>query len=241
MCTVSIVAANGIVRMVCNRDERRSRAAAVPPSLHENGPRSALFPVDPDGGGTWIGVNDAGFAVALLNRNEGDSRSIGRLTSRGQIVRDLLLNAGSIEEAVSRLSEVPRAKFADYRLIVVDRNCVATVRGAGRASIVVRRYSTATPRVFSSSSLGDHLVQGPRRRLFTRLLAEHRDPRIAQRLFHRHHWPSRPEKSVVMRRADARTVSRTQIDLGLRTATLDYEALHEGRPAAERRRAGRRC
>jgi hypothetical protein len=38
-------------------------------------------------------------------------------------------------------------------------------------------------------------------------------PLEAQACFHRHRWSARPEISVLMSRADARTVSRTQIDI----------------------------
>ena len=53
---------------MCNRDERRDRRAATPPAVHRLQHRTAIYPVDPVGGGTWIGVNDAGLAAALLNR-----------------------------------------------------------------------------------------------------------------------------------------------------------------------------
>jgi hypothetical protein len=56
-----------------------------------------------------------------------------------------------------------------------------------------------------------------------------------QHRFHRHHWRRRPAVSVVMSRPDARTVSRTAIDVGGRTMALRYESLDEPAPLMERR------
>ena len=67
MCTVTVVPHETGIRVMCNRDERRSRPAALPPQVHDLGGRLAAFPVDPRGGGSWVGVNDAGIVVTLLN------------------------------------------------------------------------------------------------------------------------------------------------------------------------------
>ena len=58
MCTVTLMRYDGGVRLACNRDERRDRPAALPPTSYACGKQRAIFPVDPVGGGTWIGVND---------------------------------------------------------------------------------------------------------------------------------------------------------------------------------------
>src|SRR5262249_8211042 len=68
MCTVSVVASRGGVRLVCNRDERVSRPVAQPPALHRTAAGVAIYPVDPESGGTWVGVTDRGFAAVLINR-----------------------------------------------------------------------------------------------------------------------------------------------------------------------------
>jgi hypothetical protein len=68
--------------------------------------------------------------------------------------------------------------------------------------------------LFTSSGLGDALVEGPRRRLFERLVLGAEDSWLdGQSRFHRHRWPGQPELSVWMERPDARTVSRSVIDV----------------------------
>ena len=79
---------------MCNRDERRSRPAALPPQVHDLGGRLAAFPVDPRGGGSWVGVNDVGIVVTLLNvsgsthsSNKEPRQSRRPIVSRGSATR----------------------------------------------------------------------------------------------------------------------------------------------------------
>jgi hypothetical protein len=228
MCTVSIVAADGLVRIVANRDEQRTRAAAAPPVVYRNrGPR-AVFPVDPDGGGTWIGVNETGLAVALLNRNGDDACATPVMaTSRGAIARTLLLDVESLDEAIRLVSRLEAHRHAPYRLVMVHKRGIAVVAGGGGETARVSRRVLWPPEIFASSSLGDHLVEGARRRLFLECLHRVRDPLTAQRIFHRHSWADRGAMSVVMHRSDARTVSRTQLDLRGNEFRVDYEEVDD--------------
>src|SRR5262245_8061057 len=51
-----------------NRDERRTRGPGLPPGMMEGDGVRFLAPTDADAGGTWIGVNQFGLTVGLLNR-----------------------------------------------------------------------------------------------------------------------------------------------------------------------------
>ena len=87
-------------------------------------------------------------------------------------------------------------------------------------------FTLTVPRLFTSSSLGDRLVEEPRRALFKQLVAnDHGDALRAQFRFHRHRWTASPELSVHMERADAVTVSRTVIDVRADATDLSYEPL----------------
>jgi hypothetical protein len=79
------------------------------------------------------------------------------------------------------------------------------------------------PLLRTSSGLGDALVAEPRRRLFVRMLraAEGR-PCAAQDAFHRRQWPGREGVSVLMSRADARTVSITTLEVGEDSVRMAY-------------------
>jgi hypothetical protein len=79
--------------------------------------------------------------------------------------------------------------------------------------------------MFTSSSLGDAIVDRPRRELFEQVVARTDNWLWGQWRFHRHQWADRPEISVRMAREDAVTVSRTTIDVTLRGHELEYEPL----------------
>src|SRR6185295_4903314 len=103
-------------------DERRDRPAAIPPMKRLLSHRTAIYPQDPLGGGTWIGSNDVGLAAALLNRrvNAGAPVNERPLRSRGLIIPPLL-DASSVTEAVDMAADLDPARFNPFRLIVVER------------------------------------------------------------------------------------------------------------------------
>jgi hypothetical protein len=226
MCTVSVVPLGDGVRMACNRDERLSRPEASRPRLRRAGNRTAVFPVDPVSGGSWIGVNDAGLALALLNRNRpGDARGLA-VRSRGTLIPRLLA-AGTLAGLRRRLgrilhSDAPR--FEPFTLVAVHRGALGVAINDGRAWSFETRLLTR-PIVFTSSSLGDALVTAPRRALFAALVRCSPRPLEGQRRFHRHRWPGRPEISVCLSRPDAATVSRTIVDIRGTRASLSYQSL----------------
>jgi hypothetical protein len=224
MCTVTVVPHEGGVRLLCNRDEQRTRPAAIPPQIHPVGGRQALFPIDPQGGGTWIGVNDAGLVAALLNRQPAAPEPGAPKHSRGLIVRELL-QFGSLPEVAAALDAlVPRA-FAPFQIVIWHDGQLAIADSDSAASLRLSHRPLDAPLLFTSSSLGDALVAGPRQRLFERMVDRSRDGWLAgQARFHDHQWPRRPEISVRMERPDAMTVSRTTVDVSDGGRRLLYEA-----------------
>jgi len=200
-------------RLVTNRDEGRSRPPAAPPRAHRVGAIRALWPVDALAGGSWVGVGDHGLALSILNVNLNPAPDLPRrdqLTSRGHII-PALIESATAREAIDRLShEFELDRFAPFRLVAVDRDRILDARW-DRESLEV----DARPDHFAcyvSSGMGDHLMT-PRLDLFDRMLRV--DEAIAQTQddFHAHHWPDRPEVSVLMSREDASTVSKTTIEV----------------------------
>jgi len=83
-------------------------------------------------------------------------------------------------------------------------------------------HDLTAPVMFTSSSLGDRVVEGPRRALFASLVDHSGAPLIGQARFHRHCWPDRREISVLMTRSDAATVSRTTLDVSEHAIAIRY-------------------
>lgn len=90
----------GSYEVYFNRDERKTRAMAEPPRLREREGVSFLAPIDPDGGGTWMLVNERGLLVCLLNRWHEEAEGMMPSRSRGQVVMEMaaLENVPAVEE-----------------------------------------------------------------------------------------------------------------------------------------------
>jgi len=238
MCTVTVVPHETGIRMMCNRDERRTRPPAIPPRVQALGGRLAAFPVDPRGGGTWIGVNDAGIAVSLLNHySVVHSVSTHPTRSRGLIVRELL-RCGCLSQALDVAGRLDVSVFEMFRLVIVHGFSVGIATHDGARMMTCRQIPLDTPLLFTSSSLRDARVEAARRRLFQRILVQRRTGWLdGQARFHRHQWPSTPEMSVRMEREDALTVSRTVVDVTRTGRVVLYEAPVSEQPSRE----GRTC
>lgn len=226
MCTVTIVPVGDGFRLGCNRDERRDRAPALPPAVHGLSRRTAMFPVDPAGPGTWVGVNDASLAAALLNRTPDSAvpHDRRRRRSRGVII-PYLLECESMIDALQRGAAVDPNDFNRFRVALVQRGRVATLTSDG-TDVAVEVNDLTRPMMLTSSSLGDEFVERPRQRLFERFFGgEECSWTEAQIRFHSHQWRSRRDISVRMERADAKTVSHTFVSVTDSAIELRYRAL----------------
>jgi hypothetical protein len=236
MCTVSIVSLPDGFRLACNRDELLSRPTAQRPVTRHFGDRRAAFPLDPQSGGTWVAVNDTGLTLAVLNVNAPaparrlDPTDRFDRQSRGLIIPSLL-HCFDANEAYELASAIAPQHFPPFRLIILDALMWADVRSDGwDLTRSIRRFN-GSPLMFTSSGLGDDIVEQPRRELFDRMIGANPHPGN-QDAFHSHHWPDRPHLSVVMNRDDARTVSHTIIEVRGGVAQLKYTPvpLHQLQP-----------
>jgi hypothetical protein len=223
MCTVTIIPLPaGGFRVACNRDESCARPAALPPLLSWAGDVRAMMPIDLLAGGTWIAATDRRISFALLNYNATGSTS--RRTppaSRGTII-PFLSECRDLSDVYTRIASLRSNRFDPFRLLVIASGGV--VEFLSDATTIARRalsHDICKPLLFTSSGLGDEVVEPPRRELFDATLG--REPTAErQDIFHRHRWPDRPHLSVCMSRADARTVSYTTIEMRPTCATMHY-------------------
>jgi hypothetical protein len=228
MCTVTIVPRVDGFRVACNRDERDSRPPALGPGRYRVECRTGVFPTDPQSGGTWIGANDAGLVLALLNRTETPvavpTVEQHSRDSRGLVIPSLL-GLGTLRAALRSVQTINPVLFEPFRLVMVQGREVGDATSDGR-HISIDCSTLTTPLLFTSSSLGDAVVERPRRRLFNLMIRGGESTWLrAQRAFHRHRWRRCPELSVHMQRKDARTVSRSLIDVRASTIDFRYEPL----------------
>jgi uncharacterized protein with NRDE domain len=110
-----------------NREEFYARGGEPPQVL--DGPVRAVAGLDPQGGGTWLGVNGRGVLVAVTNRTK--SEPPPRPRSRGLLVRDLLTSSASAREAVDRaVRALDKGPYAGCNVLCADADA-AVVLEAG--------------------------------------------------------------------------------------------------------------
>lgn len=248
MCTTSVIPirAAGVAtvqgigfRIVCNRDEERRRVPASHPkwrAIERPGVPGAraIWPMDMEGGGTWIAAAEHGLALCLLNLNPEppvNIRGVSGLRSRGLVIPDLIGSEDSAD-AMRRLERMKLRGFAPFRLVAIDARSgrLNIAEAAWDRTTLVRRWHESSAACFASSGLGDARVQC-RLGLFDEILSGG-EGTIADRQdeFHRHTWADRPEVSVLMSRAEARTVSIATVEAipdgrGLWDVVMEYEPI----------------
>lgn len=226
MCTVSVVPFADGFRVACNRDELRARPRALKPVICPGGITTSIWPVDPLSGGTWIGVNDVGLVVALLNRSQCRVATVpaaSRLLSRGTIVPQLLQQP-TVQAAIEKAGQIDVSRFPPYTLVLLQRRQGYSITvNASRPTI--RSHDLSRPHLFTSSSLGDDIAAYWRGQLFAKLIECGANRLDGQASFHRHRWSERPDISVRMARADASTVSITTIDVRDQRICMRYADL----------------
>ena len=230
--SASGVAGRSAFRLMMNRDELRDRPLARPPQVFRRGRHDATWPIDPPSGGTWIAVNDAGVVAALLNVSPDPMSHPARQlpqahhASRGSLIPSLM-DCDTAAGAASRFDELNWETYPPFRLVIVDGRHIAEAISDGLTYSHAVQPMDGASRMYASSSLGDALVDKPRRELFCSMFegvnvdggdvghgASDATAGFAiQDAFHRHRWVGREALSVCMSRPDACTVSLTEVSV----------------------------
>ena len=232
MCTVSWVLEDEGYQLLCNRDEKLSRAPALGPQVQVRDGVRFIAPVDGDVGGTWIGVNEFGVALAMLN----GPPKIGAVpprTSRGLLALDLL-SATCQDETSERLRRRHLSAFAPFTLAVLQPGVQNALVLEWDGDELARSTEPRAPLV--SSSFDQTGVESSRRREFARIVgaAGRLDAGVLS-AFHQSHSQGPSAHSPCMHRPDAETVSFTRVRVTDSEVTMFYTpAAPCRRVAAER-------
>lgn len=204
-----------------NRDERRTRVEGLPPEVFSYGNRRAIYPHEPTGG-TWLAVNDAGLCLALLNWHAIKREPDEEPESRGRII-PALVGAAEARTIVHRLRVRPLQNLRPFRLFVLDSQSEAIVELRwDLAQLSVRRHPWRVQHWFSS---GYDEPEAERQR--SRICAAWRtssNTGVALKKLHASHLPRRGPFSICMHRAEASTVSYSEVNLSDRRVTLRHLA-----------------
>jgi Transport and Golgi organisation 2 len=226
MCSLSFMPDAGGFHLLMNRDEKRTRPEGLPPELHSCGHHKALYPSEPNGG-TWIGVNEKGLALALINWYSKPQFQGSPAFSRGEIIPQLLAG-NSPENAEKLLRRLPHTRLNPFRLILVF---------AGDHSLHEFRSDAKTLEKLSFPwerhhwfSSGFDEPEAMRIRGMTVAESSCGESIGLLRSLHQSHQPEKGPFSICMHREDASTVSSTELIVENAVATLFY---HVGAPCEE--------
>ncbi len=222
-----------------NRDERKTREAALPPRELRCGEDVRLLaPIDPRGGGTWLAVNEAGVTIALLNWYEeepGEAPKAG-WRSRGRLVTDLA-DAGSAEELAERISRIDAGSYPPFRVagFALDEagGFHAFAWEWSRGGCLLPIQPLERPLCSSSYETGP-VIGGRRARL--EAWAMQSSGELSPDELWRYHHGENPEAgvevpsawSVRMDRSDAQTWSISRVSVGPEAVNFLYEAESPG-------------
>lgn len=203
-----------------NRDERRARELADPPSLHEEGGMKTLMPVDPVGKGTWIIGNEHGLICCILNNYGVPPTPQKTYLSRGQLVKCLGRHK-TLEQAVSYLEKMTRkeseeslAAFTLFLFSLPERS-VKAYQWDEKSLTELHLHEP----FYTSSSWNTEKVISYRREAF---LAEVMSGKIINAAFHRKAEEGREKWSTFMTREETQTVSITEVHTCGESLKMNY-------------------
>ncbi len=210
MCTLSWRGDTAGYQLFFNRDEQRSRLPAIPPQIFKQAGHNVLMPVDPEGGGSWISVNEHRVSLCLLNYYQGIT-PCGSLISRGQLLRSLSHHAdfGAISKQLATLT---LSHYAPFTLIVFSpseesETGVFIVNGCQWDGEALNYFKPVSPITSSAVKLDE--VTLARQQSYVENV-RHRSL-IELKQFHTGHGHHKGYQSVCMHREDAKTVSLSHI------------------------------
>lgn len=230
MCTVTWCRPAAGYEVFFNRDEQRARPPAEPPAVRESHGIHYLAPLDPQGGGTWLAVNERGLTLGLLNHYEsGQPTGSAPAASRGRLVTSLA-DCATQEEVTDRLHLRHLLEFAPFFLLVFapDRP-VHWHRWDGfrRMASVLRDEDMPV----TTSSFDAENVIAARRACLHRIVPDGTAATAAQlAAFHRSSDPRGGPYSVLMTRPDAQTVSSSRVTVAPDEVCFHYAARAPGAP-----------
>jgi hypothetical protein len=219
MCTVTWSHDHAGYTVWFNRDEQRTRPPAQPPHLHHVQGVAFLSPRDPQGGGTWLAVNQFGLTVGLLNYYAAGLHARSATPrSRGLLVRDLAPSS-SLPDLWTRVAGLELEHYPPFVLMGwSSAGDAESLRWDGRQR-EARALTEADCPVTTSSFESEAVVARRTERFRTGALAGE-----DLRAYQLSRDPQGDAYSVWMSRPDAHTVSLSRVTVQPARITFAYVA-----------------
>jgi len=212
MCTLSYLLTDNGYELFFNRDEQRSRQIALTPEINKE--NQAIYPIDPQGKGTWLAVNQQGLSLALLNYYQAcDNSKTQSYVSRGQLIPTLMLQLKNTKnKSISDLLQaIDLSIYQPFQLATFPNNLsktsekVSFYQWDGSKLVLTNKEQP-----FTSSGVDFDYVEKQRKDKFKQLICPKNATREQFKNFHSSQETA-GKYSVNMERFDAKTVSISHI------------------------------
>ena len=232
MCTLTWVKQDSSYEIFFNRDELLTRQEEIPPSLHKKDRVQFLAPVDPQGQGTWVGVNDRGVTLCLANMYPSRRIEGKHYKSRGQLLWSLLANP-SLRDVIDQLKGQDLKEFLEFRIVGFSL----------REKICILQFNEGELKIntdaedcypITSSSFQSQVVQDGREKHFEEIVGRSRKL-TAEILdnYQKSTYPTLSAYSVCMKRDNACTKSYSRIKVDEKEIIFTYQPYPWKEPKSE--------
>lgn len=225
MCTVAFISYHNKLYFASLRDENPCRERASVPIYRQSNGIRYLAPVDPLGGGTWVGINEIGNIVILLNGGFDNHLKNGVYAkSRGVIVVDML---GSYQP-ISKWDMMDLQNIEPFTLIVWAEENLFRLVWDGQQKHKIH-LSQDTAHIWSSATLYNASARNQREKLFKEWVEE-KNPVLKSSLIGFFQTHDDPENGFFINREEKfKTLSYTFIEMAPgNTAEISYCDLSSG-------------
>jgi hypothetical protein len=164
MCTVVFIPNQGHYFMASLRDEHPNRIKANLPVLSLSKQQKYMAPIDPTGGGSWLGINEYGSVIILLNGGfENHKKEPSYAKSRGKIVTELL----SVKHIITYWETIDLINMEPFTLIVWSNNMLWNLVWDGNKKYQ-ENVDSDISHIWSSSTLYTKIEKSERQFLFNK-------------------------------------------------------------------------
>ena len=227
MCTVTFIPAGNHFFFTSSRDEQSGRPLALFPEIYEINGCRVLFPKDPQGGGSWIAVNETGHAGVLLN-GAIKAHETGNFyrKSRGLILLDLI----SAPSPADAFEATDFYGIEPFTVILFENKNLYSGKWDGQMKWL-ESLSANKPHIWSSVTLYDPVAIRKREDWFHTWLSESAYPGSLDIIhFHQKGGDGDPFNDIMMNRDHKLfTNSISSIRLSTDTASFRYLDLRNGK------------
>lgn len=223
MCTVTFIARKRGYSLGMNRDEKLTRRTGLPPKKRDVNGCVVLCPSEP-GGGTWIALNESGACIALINWYSISQRVDRNLVSRGEVVNSVsAIVSPDLTDGV--LKKLPLNQINPFRLIGIFPVAREIVEWRWDLKQLVRKNHPWKTKQWISSGFDEPAAQRIRGKTFQQTLRQSSAGSLDWlRRLHRSHSPQTGPFSTCMHRADAATVSYTEVSVSPRKSVMRHQS-----------------